>query len=1138
MANIPPIDRDERRRRILQAGSVETLLDLPNGRQVLEEEANDDAIEDSDRLITPEQLALLVLLHDRKARAGERVALFNSTDDVIVVPGFMGSELRDVASGGHGLIWIDPGLVLNGLQLNALKLAPFRPGIPDQDADFPRAKIEARKAVPAIYDVLWTALEFIRYSVDIHAFDWRKDIQRSAMFLADKIRSRLGQPPRPLHLIAHSQGSLVARKAIQMMGAEQSRKLINNLVLLGPASFGTYAAGFALAGNADTLDLARRFGVKIPDGFEGVLRSFTGVYQLLPWNPAIVNNGSDPKVLKKFRNEWKSVAQEDRLEQCFGFGATVDTSFFNDRTAIILGDQKTVRDAVLEGGKLVPRGNPGQGDGTVPDELAMLPGVRTYRVPGGSHGTLPMNTTVIGAVREILNGRPPRVDRVAFSESRERLSASKKSLTEEQLQYRTMMQRLGLEPPVVLAPPPAPVPAPPRATSSRPGRPGLEAAPAPSTPSDLVPPIRPEPPEPPCRRLRVFSFDPLLATNLDGLEIAELRLGIPWEQGASLTPGPVGEYLEVVDYDPASRAFYHPLDLSHPRLAAADGLAPSESNPQFHQQMVYAVAMSTIATFEQALGRSALWAARPTSNGDADGMTADLTTAAEERYVPRLRIYPHALREPNAYYDPDRHALLFGYFPSREQPGGDTLPGGTVFTCLSFDIVAHETTHALLHGLHPQFLEPSNPDVLAFHEAFADIVALFQHFSHTQVVAYQVSKTRGDLRKGELLGQLARQFGSALGKRRGALRRYIDEKPDPELYASTTEAHDRGAILVAALFRAFVNIFEQRSRDLYRIATGGTGVLPDGDIHPDLVARLAIEASKSAQHMLNMCIRALDYVPPVDLTFGEYLRALITADYDLVRDDDRGYRVSVVDAFRSWGLYPCAVNVLDQSAVLWKPPSAWARDALRDKVREIDLDDWTLRADRRDVFLRMDRNRRNVRKWLFQNARDIPDGRHSLGVMIFGSRCRSIPRNSRNAPIFHVHSIRPSRRIGPDGQHKVDLIAEIVQRRAGYFDPALQKQIDDERGAYWAFSHEEAKWPKRQPLPRQPDFWFLGGCTLIIDPLSGEIRYCVKKPVFTEHDSRLEERRSFRRTALLPGATDTYFGSRGRNPFAFLHADD
>ncbi|MEO6811914.1 MAG: hypothetical protein ABI353_22625, partial [Isosphaeraceae bacterium] len=705
-------------------------------------------------------------------------------------------------------------------------------------------------------------------------------------------------------------------------------------------------------------------------------------------------------------------------------------------------------------------------------------------------------------------------------------------------EYADLLRRLGLEPPVPIEPPPSP--------AAAPIMPELETAKPSDGKTRVVPPTRPEPPLPPCRRLQVFSFDPLLATTLDKVEISTLTLRVPWERDQTLKPGPVGEYVEVIDYDPASRAFYHPVDLSDPRLSAQDGLPPSESNPQFHQQMVYGVAMTTIATFEKALGRVALWA--PRLDRDAEGTV--IPKAPEERYVPRLRIYPHALREANAYYDPDRHALLFGYFPSREQPGGDTLPGGTIFTCMSFDIIAHETTHALLHGLHRYYLQPSNPDVLAFHEAFADAVALFQHFSHTEVVRHQVARTRGDFRKGALLGELARQFGSALGGHRGALRSYISEDPDPTLYQNTTEVHARGAILMAALFLAFENIFEKRARDLYRIATGGTGVLPDGDIHPDLVDRLAVEAAKSAKHLLTMCVRALDYVPPVDLTFGEYLRGLITADYDLVRDDDRGYRVSVIDAFRSWGLYPDDVNVLDQAAVLWQPPEEWARDALRDKIHELDFSAWTLRADRREVYLQMERNRKKVRTWLYQNAREIGDYGRSLGLMVFGKGNHGIPRNSKNSPTFEVHSIRPCSRVGPDGQQRIDLVAEVVQRRAGFFDQEIQAKVDAgpanqgarsngkaNQTAYWAFTQNEHQKSKRPMVPHQPDFWFRGGCTLIIDPESGEIRYCVRKSIQTEGDTRLERQRQFEQTGANPSIADTYFDVRGRNPFALLHTD-
>ena len=110
-----------------------------------------------------------------------------------------------------------------------------------------------------------------------------------------------------------------------------------------------------------------------------------------------------------------------------------------------------------------------------------------------------------------------------------------------------------------------------------------------------------------------------------------------------------------------------------------------------------------------------------------------------------------------------RRRCCSAIFPCRARTP-TTRPGNTVFTCLSHDIVAHEVTHALLDGIHPRFNEPSNPDVHAFHEAFADIVAMFQHFSYPGVLRDQIARTRGDMNSESLLGQLAQQFGRATGR--------------------------------------------------------------------------------------------------------------------------------------------------------------------------------------------------------------------------------------------------------------------------------------------------------------------------------------------------------------------------------------
>jgi hypothetical protein len=369
-----------------------------------------------------------------------------------------------------------------------------------------------------------------------------------------------------------------------------------------------------------------------------------------------------------------------------------------------------------------------------------------------------------------------------------------------------------------------------------------------------------------------FAFDPSLGVQLDTAGINEVTLAVPWERDDSgndiLRPGPVGEYVEVVDHDPASGCFYEPIDLNDDAIVAQDGLQPSESNPQFHQQMVYAVTMRTIRNFERALGRLALWSPRRRTVRDH----------VTEEYVPRLRIHPHALREANAYYSPAKKALLFGYFPAATAGDGVGATPLTVFTCLSHDIVAHEVTHALLDGIHRRFNESSNLDVLAFHEAFADIVALFQHFSLPEVLRHQIAATRGDLASQNRLGELAQEFGQAIGKR-GALRsaigafdevtgRWQPREPNPDDYARLTEPHDRGAILVAAVFDAFLTIYKARIANLLRIASEGTGVLPAGQLHPDLINRHSSVFKTKAQEVRVPAPDSPQAQPPPALVLG------------------------------------------------------------------------------------------------------------------------------------------------------------------------------------------------------------------------------------------------------------------------------
>ncbi len=624
--------------------------------------------------------------------------------------------------------------------------------------------------------------------------------------------------------------------------------------------------------------------------------------------------------------------------------------------------------------------------------------------------------------------------------------------------------------------------------------------------------------KPPYRRLRVFAFDPGLAARFATASMNEVIVEVPLDDTSDnpmeLGLGPVDEYVEVVDYDPASKCFYPPVDLNHPYILAQDGVPPSETDPRFHQQMVYAVVRKTIHHFEQALGRRVLWATH---------LQADAAGQLQGRYLRRLRIYPHAVREANAFYSPEAKSLLFGYFSAAHTESDEIPRVGMVFTCLSHGIIAHETTHALLDGIRQRFTEPTNPDVLAFHEAFADLVALFEHFTYPEVLRHQIAQTRGDLRRHNVLGMLAHQFGQAIG-RPGALRNalgeideatgeWIPRRPRPGELEASPEPHQRGAILVAAVFDAYLKIYQSRVEDLLRIATGGTGVLPEGAIHPDLVNRMAEEAAACARHLLHVCIRAVDYCPPVDLNFGDYLRALITADMDLTRDDRRNYRVAVIESFRRYGIYPRDVRSLFENGLRWRKPD---RRLILDPVRTKSFRTGPF-PDRRHEWKYMRDNARRIHRFLSGlGERQKKTWEQELFIPLCPVDLASIHQR-KGVATLEVHSVRTAERQGPEGASRRDLVIELTQRRRGYFDPERQRRVD--AGA---------------EAPGEGDFTFRGGCTLIVDAGSGQVRYAVAKSI--RSDRRLRHNRRFFES-FAGSLNATYFGAglRSDEPFALLH---
>jgi hypothetical protein len=471
------------------------------------------------------------------------------------------------------------------------------------------------------------------------------------------------------------------------------------------------------------------------------------------------------------------------------------------------------------------------------------------------------------------------------------------------------------------------------------------------------------------QELTIIAQDP--SVRISG-KILTTQISIPAEE---LAPGPRGYRVQVIDYDSSTGALYPPLEYRILESGAYNDPFKDESDEilltdaKFHAQNVYAIIMRTLARFEAALGRRVGW-----------GFTGH-----------QLQVAPHAFADANAFYSKDDRALLFGYFPKAvsNDPADEAdheadnelrrrRSAEMVFTCLSHDVIVHETTHALLDGLRGRYTDPSSPEQAGFHEGFADIVALLSIFSLPRVVEMIIDKHFIEERlegskvlvdepdlidveslkiewlRESLLTGLAEEVGNEsvavdemAGVRKGALRRSVRLRPEvyqqerkdqPKKY---DEPHFRGEVLVAAVMNAFLLVWVTRLRSLgsktpsglrvRRVEVPGSSPAPpdrgndkaDESSEPRGFlsrARVVEEGAGAADYLLTMVIRALDYSPPTDLEFCDFLSAMLTADTE-IRPDDTKYRFREMlrDSFAAYDIKPTS-KVSGPEPGIWEPP--------------------------------------------------------------------------------------------------------------------------------------------------------------------------------------------------------------------------
>jgi hypothetical protein len=403
-------------------------------------------------------------------------------------------------------------------------------------------------------------------------------------------------------------------------------------------------------------------------------------------------------------------------------------------------------------------------------------------------------------------------------------------------------------------------------------------------------------------KLPIMLDDPQIST-LAGLDNSEEFIT---RDEDFFLDGPVSRRVAVLDFDPQTGQILPGARYVPPgkkKLGCYD--VPEREGiygRTFQQVCAFATVLRTMYLFEEpdALGRRLTWAFGS----------------------PQLLVIPRAGEWPNAFYERESHSLQLFYIP-RTPPG----TGEPAYACLSRDIVAHETAHAILDGIAPDLYNALAPQSLALHEAIADLTALLMSFRSEKLRRAVLKATHGSIADSTAFNTVAPEFGQARdpsGQTR-YLRSLLNDKTlerDSPNRVNRYDPHALCEVLTGALYTVMVKIHGALATDY----SGSGKALYVGS---ELFKR--------------MILRALDYLPPGEATFGDYGRAILAAD-QAAHPKDGQERQWICDEFVRRAMVPDRASLEVETNVRFKPlakidlqtlaSSDWAAYQFADRQRE------------------------------------------------------------------------------------------------------------------------------------------------------------------------------------------------------------
>lgn len=358
----------------------------------------------------------------------------------------------------------------------------------------------------------------------------------------------------------------------------------------------------------------------------------------------------------------------------------------------------------------------------------------------------------------------------------------------------------------------------------------------------------------------VYIQDPWVAQENPDLGVEEIQ--VKWEPGFS--DGPTSARIAVVDFNGDTGTLTPPARWDEDIFSFTDPAGKpiakdDQQNLLFHQLNVWAIVQRVLEFYEDAfaLGRPIPW-----------GFEGN-----------RLIIVPHAGYGENAFYDRHSHSLQFYYYGEPENPR---------YTCLSHDVITHETGHAVLDGIRPFYYEDTSVETGAFHEFIGDFTAILVAFHNKDVREAVKERSGANLENDSVLASLAEDFGHHVNHI--DYLRTAQNLVTMQDIAGKSSPHDCSQVLTGMMFdvlKALAQNYTTREKARSQPVTPGRVL------------------SWTANTIRSIALQALDLCPPADIRFMDYAQAVLRNYKTSNAADEQGYIPIMLEIFHQRGMCSC-----------------------------------------------------------------------------------------------------------------------------------------------------------------------------------------------------------------------------------------